>query len=369
MSTLRWPIPFLLLAAPALHAQDEARAKGVLQAAAARYKDVQTLKATAEWSMDGVAAKHQYTIYLKKPNLWRSEMIINQRETQYIHDGKQVWSYMKTGKKFIRNMGYQSTIQQMGGPIAQLFVAPDASLVLERTSKLALKREKLDDKDYDVVCFFRQWDNSDVEIWVDAGRKILKTVWSGKVGGEVNPQTFRRSFQYLSEEHGPELEPELFTFTPPPDVIEFGAPRDRDGSLLQEGSEAQDVETVDAAGKKVKLSDFKGKPVALLFWQENGEGCADALAAFDKLQAAYKGVVFLAVNQGDAAPALKTFLQKQKVTVRVLRQKTDEVSQAFGIQKYPTAYVLSGDRKVVLRHGGYYDERVREALDKLAPKK
>jgi peroxiredoxin/outer membrane lipoprotein-sorting protein len=367
MSFLRW-LP-LLLATPSLHAQDEARAKAVLIGAAARFKEVQTLKAKAEWSAEGTDARNQYAIYLKKPNLWRVEVTIGQRENHYIHDGKQVWNHMKTGKKFIRNMGYPSTIQQMGGPVAQLFVAPDASLVLERTSKLTLRRQKLDDRDYDVVCFFRQWDNSDVEIWIDAERKIRKTVQIAKVGGEVNPQTFRRTFEYLSEEHGPELAPDLFTFTPPPDAIEFGNPRDRDGSLLQEGSEAQDVEAVDAAGKKVKLSDFKGKPVAILFWQENGEGCAEALAAFDKLQAAFKGVVFLAVNQGDAAAPIKTFVQKQKLTVRVLRQKTDEVSQAFGIQKYPTAYVLSGERKVVLRHGGYYDDRVREALDKIAAKK
>jgi peroxiredoxin/outer membrane lipoprotein-sorting protein len=369
MTPVRGLLPFLLIAAPSLHAQEEARAKGVLTAAAARFKDVQTLKATAEWSQDGVNAKHQYTIYLKKPNLWRTEQIIGQRENHFIHDGKQVWNHMKTGRKFIRNMAYPSTIQSTGGPIAQLFVAPDASLVLERTSKLTLKRDKLEDKDYDVVCFWREWDNSNVEIWIDAERKIRKTVMSGKIGGEVNATTFRRTFEYLSEEDGPELAPELFAFTPPPDVMEFGAPRDRDGSLLQEGTEAQDVEAVDAAGKKVKLSDFKGKPVALLFWTENGDGCADALAAFDRMQAAYKGVVFLAVNQGDAAPAMKTFLQKSKVTVRVLRQKTDEVSQAFGIQKYPTAYVLSGERKVVLRHGGFYEDRVREALDKIAPKK
>ncbi len=357
-----------LVALPAV-AQDEAsRAKAVLWAAGQRFKDLKTLKATAEWSQEGVAARHPHVIYLRRPHLWRVDQTRGQNESSLIHDGKQTWSHMKTFKKFIRNMDQKHSLMQSGGPVAQLFLAPDASLLLERTSKLGHKRETVEGKEVDVVRYFREWDNSDVEVWIEPDRKIRKVLWSSKVGGEVNPTTYRRSFEYLSEEHDPELDPELFAFTPPPDALEMGA-RDRDGSLLQEGAEAQDAEAVDTAGKKAKLSDFKGKPVVLLFWSEKGEGCAEALAALDLLRQAYKGAVFLAVNQGDSAAALKAFLGKSKTGLRVLRQKSDEIGRAFGVEKLPTTYVLSGERKVVLRHGGYYEERVREVLDRLAPKK
>jgi len=75
-----------------------------------------------------------------------------------------------------------------------------------------------------------------------------------------------------------------------------------------------------------------------------------------------KDVTFLAVNIGDSKEQIAQWWQEGKFTLRAVRQSGDAVSRAFGVQAYPTNYVVGPDGKVLYRGVGYDEEALRKAL-------
>ena len=75
-----------------------------------------------------------------------------------------------------------------------------------------------------------------------------------------------------------------------------------------------------------------------------------------------KDVTFLAVNIGDDKDVIAQWWQEGKFSLRAVRQSGDEVSRAFGVQAYPTNYVVGPDGKVLYRGVGYDEEAIRKAL-------
>lgn len=73
-------------------------------------------------------------------------------------------------------------------------------------------------------------------------------------------------------------------------------------------------------------------------------------------------VVFLCVNIGDEKEVIAKWWEEEGFTLRAVRQKQDEVSRAFGVQAYPTNYVLGPDGRVRYRGVGWDAAAVRRAL-------
>ncbi len=80
-------------------------------------------------------------------------------------------------------------------------------------------------------------------------------------------------------------------------------------------------------------------------------------------------MIVLAVNLGDSADKVKKYFEKNSFTMKPVLQKKDEISTAYGVQAYPTNYVVGPDGKIAHRSVSYQEEALRTALDKLAPKK
>lgn len=79
-------------------------------------------------------------------------------------------------------------------------------------------------------------------------------------------------------------------------------------------------------------------------------------------------VAFLAVNLMDGKDVIQKWWDKEKFTLRAVRQEGDQVSRAFGVRVYPTNYVLGPDGKVLYREIGYDEGAIRAALARaLAP--
>ena len=83
---------------------------------------------------------------------------------------------------------------------------------------------------------------------------------------------------------------------------------------------------------------------------------------------AKRDVVVLALNTGDPVERIRGYWEKEKFTLKVLREKDREISAAFGVEAYPTNYVIGPDRKIVARTVAYIERTLKEALDKAAPK-
>ena len=74
-------------------------------------------------------------------------------------------------------------------------------------------------------------------------------------------------------------------------------------------------------------------------------------------------MVFLAVNSGDGPAIIEKYWKEEGFKLSAVREDDDgSVSQAFGVQAYPTNYVIGPDGKVLWRSVGYDEGAIRQAL-------
>lgn len=84
---------------------------------------------------------------------------------------------------------------------------------------------------------------------------------------------------------------------------------------------------------------------------------------------AKRGLVAVAVNFGDKPETVRAYFEKERITMTPVLQSENKVSRAYGIQAYPTTYVLGPDGKVAWRAVGFDELGLRSALEKIAPPK
>ena len=102
---------------------------------------------------------------------------------------------------------------------------------------------------------------------------------------------------------------------------------------LQVGDKAPDVLGLDQNGNEIRLSDFKGKKLALYFYpKDNTSGCtAEACSLRDgykELQAAGYEVVGVS---NDRAKSHQGFIAKQELPFNLIADTDTALQQAFGV--------------------------------------
>jgi len=136
---------------------------------------------------------------------------------------------------------------------------------------------------------------------------------------------------------------------------------------VQIGQPAPDFSLTDCSGKKVSLSDFKGKVVVLEWVNHNcpfvvkhyGSGNMQKLQA----DATAKGVTWLSIcssapgKQGhaDAADAAKKCTETQSAATAYFLDETGKVGKTYGAKVTPDMYVI--DAKGVLVYHGAIDDK------------
>jgi thioredoxin-dependent peroxiredoxin len=101
---------------------------------------------------------------------------------------------------------------------------------------------------------------------------------------------------------------------------------------IAEGKKAPDFTLEDAAGKKVSLSDFKGKDVVVYFYpKDDTPGCTKEACGFRDLWKELKsaGVVVLGIS-GDDAASHQQFITKYKLPFPLLSDPDKKVMTAWG---------------------------------------
>ena len=108
------------------------------------------------------------------------------------------------------------------------------------------------------------------------------------------------------------------------------------------------VDTLD--GKRVKLSDYKGKVVLLDFWATWCPPCVAGLPHINDLaqsQLRYdKGLVVLAVNLREAPERVRKFIEAKNLALTVAMDTEGEVAEAFLVEPLPTTVVIDRQGKV-----------------------
>ena len=103
--------------------------------------------------------------------------------------------------------------------------------------------------------------------------------------------------------------------------------------MVEEGKPAPDFELTSDDGEKVKLSDFRGKPVVLYFYpKDDTPGCTKQACALRDEYAQFRdrGAVILGVSPDDEASHVK-FKNKYQLPFTLLADPEHEASEVYGV--------------------------------------
>jgi peroxiredoxin Q/BCP len=109
---------------------------------------------------------------------------------------------------------------------------------------------------------------------------------------------------------------------------------------IEEGQKAPAFTLAADDGKKVKLSDFAGKPVVLYFYpKDDTPGCTREACAFRDASAPLKkaGAVVLGVSADDTASHVK-FRDKYKLNFPLLSDTDHKVAEKYGAWREKNMY-------------------------------
>ncbi|MFC2452045.1 MAG: thioredoxin-dependent thiol peroxidase [Tannerella forsythia] len=139
---------------------------------------------------------------------------------------------------------------------------------------------------------------------------------------------------------------------------------------IQTGDKVPDLLGLDQDGKEVKVSDYKGRKIALYFYpKDNTSGCtAEACSlrdGYDELKKA--GYEIIGVSK-DSAKSHRGFIEKQNLPFRLIADTDTTLQQQFGVwaekKMYGRTYMGT------LRHTFLIDENgvIEKVIEKLDTK-
>lgn len=112
------------------------------------------------------------------------------------------------------------------------------------------------------------------------------------------------------------------------------------------GSPAPDFILRDLYGKKIALSEYKGKVVLLNFWKVRCKDCASSMPSLEALSQRFKDreVVVLTVNVDNLEyvkpEKIKAFLDDNRYTFKVVMDETFSTSEDYKIIAVPMTYLI-----------------------------
>jgi peroxiredoxin len=113
---------------------------------------------------------------------------------------------------------------------------------------------------------------------------------------------------------------------------------------------APDFTLNDINGKKVNLSEFRGKVVVLNFWATWCGPCRAEMPSLNNLYNEYKdkGLVVLAVSMDTSEKPVKSFVKELKLAFPVLMDKDKAVSfDEYAVLGLPTTFLIDKNGGVI----------------------
>ena len=127
-------------------------------------------------------------------------------------------------------------------------------------------------------------------------------------------------------------------------------------SLLKVGTQAPNFELPTPEGKKVQLSDFRGKYVLIDFWASWCPDCRRISPNVEAIAKEYQGkdLTVVAVSFDIDKEAWVKYINRNGAPINEVhvselkKMKESAVAKAFGVQWIPSLYLLDKDGKVLL---------------------
>ena len=104
----------------------------------------------------------------------------------------------------------------------------------------------------------------------------------------------------------------------------------------------------DIQGKQVSLQQLQGKPAVINMWATWCAPCRREMPLLQQAQKNHPEVQFVLVNQGEKAPAVTAYLQKNQVEVaHVWLDESMQARSALPYQGLPSTYFLNKKGEIV----------------------
>jgi peroxiredoxin len=125
---------------------------------------------------------------------------------------------------------------------------------------------------------------------------------------------------------------------------------------------------LDASGKAVRLSDYRGKVVLLDFWATDCGGCKIEIPWYMEFARTYqgKGLAVVGVsmdilyenlkNAQEAWARVEPFAREQRINYPIL-MGDDQVTKAFGIKALPATYLIDENGRIATEYIGVLADR------------
>ncbi len=125
-----------------------------------------------------------------------------------------------------------------------------------------------------------------------------------------------------------------------------------------QGEQAPETVLTTLEGKSIKLSDYKGKLVLLHFWTDWCDACREEFPLIQEYYQDLAGEDFelIAVNVGQDKSVSQTFHDDFGVTFQMCTDLDTEIAQTYGVEQFPTNYLINPDGLVARKVIGWVDK-------------
>jgi|SRR3989338_1327734 len=134
-------------------------------------------------------------------------------------------------------------------------------------------------------------------------------------------------------------------------------------------SPAPDFEAQDfISGNKIRLSQFRGKPVVVNFWFAGCPPCRWEAPSFKKLADNNPDIVVLSVTDPENNPgdSLQSFIKEFEWNFPVLLDRNGKITNSFDEEMaFPTTFLINSEGEVVGKIVNYLDWETAEMKDVL----
>ncbi len=122
-------------------------------------------------------------------------------------------------------------------------------------------------------------------------------------------------------------------------------------------------ELKDLEGHDVKLSDFDGQALLVVFWASWDKNCKIQLPILTELQTQYGGKQFtvIGISLDSAGPdAVKSFAEEHKINFPILMFDLKVVQDFGGLNAIPTSYLIDKNHNIIEKHVGWVEKNAFE---------
>lgn len=118
------------------------------------------------------------------------------------------------------------------------------------------------------------------------------------------------------------------------------------------GNKAPDFTLTNLQGKKVSLSDYRGKKVLINFWATWCHYCRQELPFVEQLYQEHDNVAVLTVNLNEPESTVAEFMESNGYNFPVLLDNEKIAATKYQVRVTPTNYMLNEKGIIINKHFG-----------------